>query len=59
MRSFTSVQLIFSVCVSVLVDSASTVPDLLSIFHEQGMTETVHDTKGHGYLVTLVGKNGR
>nr|CAA08901.1 spermine synthase [Tetraodon fluviatilis] len=41
------------------VDSASTVPGLLSIFHEQGMTETVHDTQGHGYLATLVGKNGR
>uniref|UniRef100_A0A674NMT2 Spermine synthase n=1 Tax=Takifugu rubripes TaxID=31033 RepID=A0A674NMT2_TAKRU len=41
------------------VDSASTVPSLLSIFHEQEMTETVHDTKGHGYLATLVGKHGR
>lgn len=41
------------------VDSASTVPGLLSIFHEQEMTETVHDTKGQGYLATLVGKNGR
>ncbi|TWW74758.1 Spermine synthase, partial [Takifugu flavidus] len=40
-------------------DSASTVPSLLSIFHEQEMTETVHDTKGHGYLATLVGKHGR
>lgn len=40
------------------VDSASTVPGLLSIFHEQEMTETVHDTHGHGYLATLVGKNG-
>uniref|UniRef100_A0A8C4E6T3 Spermine synthase n=1 Tax=Dicentrarchus labrax TaxID=13489 RepID=A0A8C4E6T3_DICLA len=41
------------------VDSSSTVPGLLSIFHEQEMTETVHDTNGHGYLATLVGKNGR
>lgn len=41
------------------VDSASTVPGLLSIFHEQEMTETVHDTDGHGYLATFVGKNGR
>lgn len=40
-------------------DSASTVPGLLSIFHEQEMTETVHDTNGHGYLATFVGKNGR
>ncbi|KAM3600920.1 uncharacterized protein V6R79_004567 [Siganus canaliculatus] len=44
---------------STAADSASTVPGLLSIFHEQEMTETVHDTKGHGYLATLVGKNGR
>lgn len=40
-------------------DPAKTVPDLLSIFNEQEMTETVHDTNGHGYLATLVGKNGR
>uniref|UniRef100_A0A8C5EAI1 Spermine synthase n=1 Tax=Gouania willdenowi TaxID=441366 RepID=A0A8C5EAI1_GOUWI len=32
---------------------------LLSIFHEQELTETVHDTDGHGYLATFVGKNGR
>ncbi|XP_071316970.1 spermine synthase isoform X1 [Trachinotus anak] len=44
---------------STAVDSASTVPGLLSIFHEQEMTETVHDTNGHGYLATFVGKNGR
>uniref|UniRef100_A0A3Q1J630 Spermine synthase n=1 Tax=Anabas testudineus TaxID=64144 RepID=A0A3Q1J630_ANATE len=44
---------------STAVDSASTVPDLLSIFHEQEMTETVHETNGHGYLATFVGKNGR
>lgn len=42
-----------------LVDAASTVPGLLSIFHEQEMTEIVHDTNGHGYLATIVGKNGR
>ncbi|XP_054610898.1 spermine synthase isoform X1 [Dunckerocampus dactyliophorus] len=41
------------------VDSASTVPSLLSIFHEQEMTEIVHDTDGRGYLATFVGKNGR
>ncbi|XP_055370619.1 spermine synthase [Betta splendens] len=44
---------------SAAVDPATAVPDLLSIFHEQEMTETVHDTDGHGYLATLVGKNGR
>uniref|UniRef100_A0A3B3WDJ7 PABS domain-containing protein n=1 Tax=Poecilia mexicana TaxID=48701 RepID=A0A3B3WDJ7_9TELE len=41
------------------VDSASVVPGLLSIFHEQELTETIHDTNGHGYLATFVGKNGR
>uniref|UniRef100_A0AAQ4P297 Spermine synthase n=1 Tax=Gasterosteus aculeatus aculeatus TaxID=481459 RepID=A0AAQ4P297_GASAC len=41
-----------------VIDSSSTVPDLLSIFHEQEMTETVHETNGHGYLGTFVGKNG-
>ncbi|CAB1315994.1 unnamed protein product [Coregonus sp. 'balchen'] len=30
-----------------------------SIFQEQEMTETVHDTEGHGYLATFIGKNGR
>uniref|UniRef100_A0A8D3AKP5 PABS domain-containing protein n=1 Tax=Scophthalmus maximus TaxID=52904 RepID=A0A8D3AKP5_SCOMX len=44
---------------SAAVDSASTVPGLLSLFHEQELTETVHDTNGHGYLATFVGKNGR
>ncbi|KAF1378615.1 hypothetical protein PFLUV_G00192380 [Perca fluviatilis] len=44
---------------STAVDSATTVPDLLSIFHEQEMTETAHETNGHGYLGTFVGKNGR
>ncbi|KAM9846331.1 spermine synthase [Aulostomus maculatus] len=44
---------------STAVDSALTVPGLLSIFHEQEMTETVHDTVEHGYLATFVGKNGR
>ncbi|XP_036975272.1 spermine synthase [Acanthopagrus latus] len=44
---------------STAADPAKTVPDLLSIFNEQEMTETVHDTNGHGYLATLVGKNGR
>uniref|UniRef100_A0A3B4Y468 Spermine synthase n=1 Tax=Seriola lalandi dorsalis TaxID=1841481 RepID=A0A3B4Y468_SERLL len=38
---------------------STAVPGLLSIFHEQEMTETVHDTNGHGYLATFVGKNGR
>lgn len=41
------------------VDSASIVPGLLSIFHEQELVETIHDTNGHGYLATFVGKNGR
>ncbi|KAM7397958.1 hypothetical protein PAMA_006027 [Pampus argenteus] len=40
-------------------DSASTVSALLSVFHEQEMRETVHDTNGHGYLATFIGKNGR
>ncbi|KAG8008580.1 Spermine synthase, partial [Nibea albiflora] len=44
---------------STAVDSAAIVPSLLSIFEEQEMTVTVHDTSGHGYLATLVGKNGR
>uniref|UniRef100_M4AA64 Spermine synthase n=1 Tax=Xiphophorus maculatus TaxID=8083 RepID=M4AA64_XIPMA len=34
-------------------------PGLLSIFHEQELSETIHDTNGHGYLATFVGKNGR
>uniref|UniRef100_A0A3Q2PM62 Spermine synthase n=1 Tax=Fundulus heteroclitus TaxID=8078 RepID=A0A3Q2PM62_FUNHE len=41
------------------VDSASVVPGLVSIFHEQELTETIHDTNGHGYLATFIGKNGR
>lgn len=57
MNTFMSV--FFFHYLSVSVDSASTVPGLLSIFHEQEMTEIVHDTRGHGYLATLVGKNGR
>ncbi|KAE8287553.1 Spermine synthase [Larimichthys crocea] len=44
---------------SAAVDSAAIVPGLLSVFDEQEMTVTVHDTSGHGYLATLVGKNGR
>lgn len=44
---------------STAVDSATTVPDVLSIFREHGMTETVHETNGHGYLATFVDKNGR
>uniref|UniRef100_A0A3P9CR27 Spermine synthase n=1 Tax=Maylandia zebra TaxID=106582 RepID=A0A3P9CR27_9CICH len=44
---------------STAVDPASTVSGLLSIFHEQELTETIHDTDGHGYLATFVGKNGR
>ncbi|XP_042355288.1 spermine synthase-like [Plectropomus leopardus] len=43
---------------SAAVDSASAVPALLSIFHEQEMKETVHETNGHGYLATFVGKKG-
>uniref|UniRef100_I3JC24 Spermine synthase n=1 Tax=Oreochromis niloticus TaxID=8128 RepID=I3JC24_ORENI len=45
--------------VSTAVDPTSTVSGLLSIFHEQELTETIHDTAGHGYLATFVGKNGR
>ncbi|KAK5870608.1 hypothetical protein PBY51_003541 [Eleginops maclovinus] len=44
---------------SVAVDFASTVPYLLSIFHEEEMTETVHETNGQGYLGTFIGQNGR
>uniref|UniRef100_A0A8C7UXC0 PABS domain-containing protein n=1 Tax=Oncorhynchus mykiss TaxID=8022 RepID=A0A8C7UXC0_ONCMY len=42
-----------------LPDCPSTVRGLQSIFQEQEMTETVHDTEGHGYLATFIGKNGR
>ncbi|KAK7926100.1 hypothetical protein WMY93_008410 [Mugilogobius chulae] len=50
---------ILDVCLSTPVDCATTVHGLLSIFHEQEMTETLHDTDGHGCLATFVGKNGR
>ncbi|XP_070990716.1 spermine synthase-like isoform X1 [Oncorhynchus clarkii lewisi] len=40
-------------------DCPTTVHGLQSIFQEQEMTETVHDTEGHGYLATFIGKNGR
>ncbi|XP_062867265.1 spermine synthase isoform X2 [Trichomycterus rosablanca] len=40
-------------------DCSATVRGLQSIFQEQEMTETVHDTEGHGYLATFIGKNGR
>ncbi|KAI7796447.1 spermine synthase [Triplophysa rosa] len=40
-------------------DVSATVRGLQSIFQEQEMTETVHDSEGHGYLATFVGKNGR
>ncbi|XP_030217976.1 spermine synthase [Gadus morhua] len=40
-------------------DCTSTVHGLQSIFQEQEMTETVHDTEGHGHLATFVGKKGR
>uniref|UniRef100_A0A667YQ97 Spermine synthase n=1 Tax=Myripristis murdjan TaxID=586833 RepID=A0A667YQ97_9TELE len=42
-----------------VADCPSTVRGLQSIFQEQEMTETVHDTEGHGYLATFVGKKGR
>lgn len=48
-----------SLSVCVLADVSATVRGLQSIFQEQEMTETVHDTEGHGYLATFVGKNGR
>uniref|UniRef100_A0A667Z1S7 Spermine synthase n=1 Tax=Myripristis murdjan TaxID=586833 RepID=A0A667Z1S7_9TELE len=44
---------------SAAADCPSTVRGLQSIFQEQEMTETVHDTEGHGYLATFVGKKGR
>ncbi|KAB5548885.1 hypothetical protein PHYPO_G00060820 [Pangasianodon hypophthalmus] len=40
-------------------DHSATVRGLQSIFQEQEMTETVHETEGHGYLATFIGKNGR
>ncbi|XP_036380696.1 spermine synthase [Megalops cyprinoides] len=40
-------------------DCSATVHGLQSIFQEQEMTETVHNTEGHGYLATFIGKNGR
>ncbi|KAI1903156.1 hypothetical protein AGOR_G00024310 [Albula goreensis] len=40
-------------------DSSTTVRGLQSIFQEQEMTETIHNTEGHGYLATFIGKNGR
>ncbi|KAK3555635.1 hypothetical protein QTP86_025637 [Hemibagrus guttatus] len=40
-------------------DHSATVRGLQSVFQEQEMTETVHDTEGHGYLATYIGKNGR
>lgn len=40
-------------------DIASTVEGLQSIFTQQEMTQTEHDTEGHGYLATYIGKNGR
>ncbi|XP_072567506.1 spermine synthase [Paramormyrops kingsleyae] len=40
-------------------DSPSIVRGLQTIFQEQEMTETVHNTEGHGYLATFIGKNGR
>uniref|UniRef100_A0AAY5ESP1 PABS domain-containing protein n=1 Tax=Electrophorus electricus TaxID=8005 RepID=A0AAY5ESP1_ELEEL len=51
----------FSICLPSLLpaDHSATVRGLQSIFQEQEMTETVHDTEGHGYLATFIGKNGR
>ncbi|XP_059398022.1 spermine synthase [Carassius carassius] len=40
-------------------DVSATVRGLQSIFQEQEMTENVHDSEGHGYLATFLGKNGR
>ncbi|KAJ8266996.1 hypothetical protein GJAV_G00137040 [Gymnothorax javanicus] len=40
-------------------DTSAIVCGLQSIFQEQEMTETIHDTEGHGYLATFIGKNGR
>ncbi|KAM4620045.1 spermine synthase [Polymixia lowei] len=44
---------------SAAADCTSTVSGLQSLFQEQEMTETVHETEGHGYLATFVGKKGR
>ncbi|XP_062341522.1 spermine synthase isoform X2 [Osmerus eperlanus] len=44
---------------AVPANCSSTVHGLQPIFQEQEMTETVHDTEGHGYLATFIGKNGR
>ncbi|XP_065143058.1 spermine synthase [Paramisgurnus dabryanus] len=41
------------------VDVSATVHGLQSLFQEQEMTETIHDSEGHGYLATFIGKNGR
>ncbi|XP_041947858.1 spermine synthase isoform X2 [Alosa alosa] len=40
-------------------DIPATVRGVQPIFQEQEMTETLHDTEGHGYLATFIGKNGR
>lgn len=40
-------------------DIPATVRGVQSIFQEHEVTETIHDTEGHGYLATFIGKNGR
>ncbi|KPP62345.1 hypothetical protein Z043_119481 [Scleropages formosus] len=41
------------------VDSPAIAHGLQTVFQEQEMTETLHNTEGRGYLATYVGKNGR
>lgn len=59
MKMLSNCHKISFICSPLSVDPTSTVSGLLSIFHEQELTETIHDTAGHGYLATFVGKNGR
>ncbi|KAJ8347840.1 hypothetical protein SKAU_G00264290 [Synaphobranchus kaupii] len=47
------------ISLSAPADSSTTVRGLQTIFQEQEMTETIHNTEGHGYLATFIGKNGR
>uniref|UniRef100_A0A671QMT0 Spermine synthase-like n=1 Tax=Sinocyclocheilus anshuiensis TaxID=1608454 RepID=A0A671QMT0_9TELE len=51
--------LIISQADKMSTDVSATVHGLQSIFQEQEMTENVHNSDGHGYLATFVGKNGR
>ncbi|XP_006627812.2 spermine synthase [Lepisosteus oculatus] len=46
-------------CLSAPGDCATIPEGLQSVFQEQEMTGTVHNTEGRGYLATFIGKNGR